>query len=217
MIGMMGAIRLAGMVLCALSGGCATRSAAAVSASTPGSGDASAAPTRDSDRLAYRIRPRDLVQILVYEHPDLSLSVRAGEDGEVLLPLVGAVRAVGRTEQELARELQARLADGYVVRPYVLVSVGEYRDNFWVTGEVTRPGAYRYEHGLTVRKALTLAGGTTARANERRIRLVREGATPTNGTGPGTHGAKPAARTLEPALDDAVQPGDIIVVPAGLL
>jgi polysaccharide export outer membrane protein len=84
-----------------------------------------------------------------------------------------------------------------LINPEVTVSILEYRPLF-VNGEVEKPGGFPFSPGLTVRKAISLAGGFKERANKGRINVVRE-------TDP-----RKASRSID--VDDQVMPGDIITV-----
>jgi len=71
--------------------------------------------------------------------------------------------------------------------------------NFYIYGEVQKPGAYRIERGMTVRQALVVGGGPTVRGTERGLRLYRRG-------------ADAAVTPLSPNLDDAVMLDDVLYV-----
>ncbi|HMU56057.1 MAG TPA: SLBB domain-containing protein [Nitrospira sp.] len=111
----------------------------------------------------YRIGPNDVIRIQVFGEEDLTVEGRVGGDGKLTYPLLGALRVEGRTTDELQRELTTRLADGYVRQPKVSVSIVRHR-NFYVSGEVKTPGGFPFEDGLTVQKAVTMAGGFTEKA-----------------------------------------------------
>lgn len=145
----------------------------------------------------YRVEAEDILNIKVFEEPDLSIEKsRVSSEGTVALPLLGDVSVAGLTTAQIAARVEALLADGYLKKPKVSVSIDEYRQVF-VHGEVKKPGGYSYQEGLTVQKAVVLAGGFTERASRSKITLVRED-TPN----------KPRHVTLT----TAVQPGDIITV-----
>lgn len=72
-------------------------------------------------------------------------------------------------------------------------------ENIFVTGEVRNPGKYSWEKGLTVRQAISIAGGGTLKASLRRVEIIR------NEDG--------AEKTIKPNLSDPVRPNDIIKVP----
>jgi polysaccharide export outer membrane protein len=120
----------------------------------------------------YRIGPNDVVRVQVFGEEDLTVESKVGGDGAINFPLLGAVPVAGKTARELQEFLVIRLAEGYVRSPRVTVLMVRYR-NFYVSGEVKTPGGYPYEAGLTVRKALSLAGGVTEKAETKAISVTR--------------------------------------------
>lgn len=145
----------------------------------------------------YRLGPDDMLSITVFGEPELSLKdTRIGANGRISFPLLGQIPVEGLTVIELEAELTRRLADGYLRRPRVTVSINEYR-LVYVNGEVNRPGGYSYRDGLTVRKAVTLAGGFTERASPGKITLIRE---------------NEHENPHKVDLNDRLHPGDIITV-----
>lgn len=232
----------------------------------------------------YIVGEGDLLEVSVYDHPDLTVTVRVGGNGYIQFPLIGQVKIDGLTVSEVAKEIAKRLADGYIVDPQVSVFIKEFRSkkvtimgevnnpglyelrgtttflellskaggltddagdvatlkrkskgeqvikidlkkliregdtgldiqimdgdsiyvtkagHFYVTGEVKKPDAYRYEEGTTVLKAITMAGGFTDKASTSRVKIVRK------------KGDKEIV--LEKVdMDEPVLPDDIIVVP----
>lgn len=156
---------------------------------------ASPAPAAD-----YVLGPRDVIKITVYDHPDLASTVRVSEDGKITFPLLGEVRAAGETVQSLERRLTTLLADGYLVKPSVSVFVEEFRSVVYVSGEVAKPGSYPFEDGMTLVQAITLAGGFSEKAKQDSVRVTRKGAA--------------GERNERLALEDALKPNDVVVVPA---
>lgn len=120
----------------------------------------------------YRLGPNDVIRIQVLGEDDLTTEGKVGGDGKITFPLLGVLDIQGRTVQQLREELTARLADGYLKQPKVSVSIVRFR-NVYISGEVKTPGGYPYEEGLTVRKAISLAGGLTERAEKRGIKVTR--------------------------------------------
>ncbi len=165
----------------------------------------------------YTIRERDVLKITVYEHPDLSLSVRVSSDGTITFPLIGSIKVSGLTEKDVQEKIRALLADGFIVNPQVSVIVEEYKDFFYVTGEVKKPGAYQYEEGMNVLKAITLAGGFTEKASKRRIKVIRKEQIK-DGIAPGDSEINLSENhhntfEIKVKLEDPVEPNDIIIVP----
>jgi len=113
---------------------------------------------------SYRLGSNDLVHIQVYGEDDLNIESKVDGDGNIQYPLLGVLSVTGKTVRELQDDLTARLAAGYVRNPKVTVYVVRHR-NIYVSGEVKTAGAYPYEEGLTVHKAITMAGGFTDKAS----------------------------------------------------
>ncbi len=145
----------------------------------------------------YKLAADDQISVTVFGEPDLSLAkVRIAPNGTISMPLIGQIRVAGLTAAEVEKKITALLADGYLKKPGVTVSIAEYR-LFYVTGEVKKPGGYGYRDGLTVHKAVSLAGGFSERADQGKITITHEGSTrPVTGV----------------KLTDRVRPGDVINV-----
>lgn len=126
-----------------------------------------------SPDLEYRIGSEDVLEVVVYQDPELSRTVPVRPDGKISLPLLGDVEVSGKTARELARELD-QLFEGYVQSPRVTVIVHEINaPRVYVVGEVAHPGAYPLRGRLDVIQALALAGGLGDFASRGRIVLIR--------------------------------------------
>jgi len=146
----------------------------------------------------YQIGVGDVLSISVFEEEDLSLKeVRVNGAGAISLPLIGEIKARGLTSRQLEELITHLLLDGYLVKPKVTVAILHYR-MFYVHGQVKKPGGYPYVEGLTVQKAIALAGGFTERASESKIQLVLEGRSKD----------KPEMVNISSTVD----PGDVIIV-----
>ncbi len=122
----------------------------------------------------YRIGAGDLISIFVYDEPDLSIEqMRVGSEGSVSFPLIGDVSINGLSAKEIEKRLQTLLLDGYLKNPKVSVAILEFR-LFFISGQVKRPGGYPYVQGLSVRKAIALAGGMTVRGSNKKINKILE-------------------------------------------
>ena len=159
--------------------------------------DSSHASGQAEPHEGYRLGPNDTLRIQVYGEEDLSLETRVEGDGQITYPLLGILHVGGLTIHELQQDLTTRLAAGYLSKPKVTVTVARHR-NFYVGGEVKTPGGYPYEEGLTVQKAITLAGGFTEKSDKRVITVTR------------VHGSQVEILTLEP--DAMVRPDDLVAV-----
>ena len=155
---------------------------------------ASQALAQDS---GYTLSAGDEVAIVVFGQEDLSMDIKLDENGTLNYPLLGAVNARGLTVTELERTITRELSGNYLVNPDVRVSVAEYRQ-VYINGQVNSPGGYDYEPGLTLSKAISLAGGFADKASKERITLTRE----INGQ----------TQLFSMRLTDAVLPGDIIEI-----
>lgn len=146
---------------------------------------------------SYTLSPGDEVSIVVFGQQDLSVSGNIDENGTLNYPLLGAVSAGGLTISQLERSITSSLSAGYLVNPSVTVSIAEYRQVF-INGEVNSPGGFTYKPGLTLDKAIALAGGFSDKASKERIILTRN----VNG--------QSQRYSMRPT--DTVLPGDIIEV-----
>lgn len=115
---------------------------------------------------AYRVGPGDVLEINVYDDPDLSGLTTVQHEGEISFPLLGDITVEGMTVKQVQATLVELLAKDYLVDPQVIVHVTEYRSQ-WVTliGEVIRPGKYYLQGSKSMLDLLTEAGGFTSRAS----------------------------------------------------
>lgn len=187
-------------VLCALAG-CAS------------SGNLPPVPqTADVPQAHYRIGPMDVLNIVVWKEPDLSGPVTVRPDGFVSLPLVGDVKAAGRTPAELSAAAHDALLAKYR-EPYVSVIVtgfqGVYADQIRIVGEAARPQAVAYRQDMTLLDVMIQVGGMTDFADGNNAVLIR-----------GSQNGKQFHIRLTDLLkrgdisaNAAVLPGDIVMVP----
>ncbi|MDR2678806.1 MAG: polysaccharide export protein EpsE [Zoogloeaceae bacterium] len=116
------------------------------------------------DRNDYRLAPGDLIRVLVFQNPDLTLDTRISESGDITYPLVGIVRIGGLSLNDAEMRIANALAAGDFVRsPQVNIVLGQIRGNqVSVLGQVNRPGRYPLEtFNLRVSDFLAMAGGIT--------------------------------------------------------
>jgi len=108
--------------------------------------------------------PDDLIEIKVYQQPDLETRARIAMDGTVTIPLLGAITVNGMSVEEARAKIHDLLAKDYLVKPQVSVTVVEYAKRvFTILGEVQRPGTYEIPTGepFNLLQAIALAGGYT--------------------------------------------------------
>jgi polysaccharide export outer membrane protein len=109
----------------------------------------------------YKLGSDDLVSVSVFDHPELSTSVRISKSGNITFPLLGQVPASGLSTRELEELLNRRLAEGgYVRNPQVAVLVTDYQSQkVSVMGQVNKPGEYALTKAVKVLNLLAQAGG----------------------------------------------------------
>lgn len=145
----------------------------------------------------YQLDSGDQLRVVVFGQRDLTNSYKVDADGNISMPLIGTVRARGRTPQQVETAVTSSLAQGYLRSPSVSVEIETHRP-FFVLGEVGTPGKFDYVNELTGRRAVAMAGGFTPRAVEREVEISRV-----------VDGAVVEARV---PLDYPVRPGDTVRV-----
>ena len=121
---------------------------------------ARAEPRAGSSADGYRLGPRDLVQVTVFEVPELNVERRVTDNGMINLPLIGDITAGGLTPDELGERLKALLESKYVQRASTNVEIREYRSRpISVIGAVKQPGSLAFSGRWTLLEAITAAGG----------------------------------------------------------
>jgi protein involved in polysaccharide export with SLBB domain len=128
-----------------------------------------------SDALStYRLNSGDVISIRVFGEDDFNREkIRLTDAGTVSFPVLGEIPMLGRTVGEIEQLVTDRLKGRYLVNPRVSVWIDEYR-SFFVNGMVEKPGAYPFQPGLNVRKAISIAGGLKERASVNKIFMVRD-------------------------------------------
>lgn len=156
-----------------------------------------AAGARAQADATYALGPGDTILIKVFGEEDLSMKLVIGDSGKLNYPFLGELQVSGITVKQLEALIATGLRGDYLLNPDVTVTMEGYRP-FYVNGEVKKPGGYPYHPGLTLQKAIALAGGFTERASRTKIAVA-----------PATD---PNAEPRVMGLNDSIQPGDVITV-----
>lgn len=161
----------------------------------------------------YLVGPGDVLNVVVWRSPELSVTVPVRPDGRITTPLVEDVQASGKTTTQLAREIEHVLTR-YVQSPVVTVIVtsfaGPYSQQIRVVGEAAKPQALPYRENMTLLDVMIAVGGITDFAAGNRASILR------------TEGGK--TRQFGVLLSDLIRggdlsanvemrPGDVLVIP----
>ena len=165
----------------------------------------------------YQMAMGDQVQITVWKNPELSVSEPIRPDGKIAVPLVGDVRAAGKTPEQLAADIKRELG-GYIKNPNVTVTLTsleghEFLSRIRVTGSVGSDTSMQYQQGMTALDAVLQAGSIDDFADANNTRLYRR--------------TEDGAATYDIRLKDIMEkgdmttnvfllPGDVITVPERL-
>jgi polysaccharide biosynthesis/export protein len=124
------------------------------------------AETRERQTGDYRIGPQDLLDINIFEAPELNRTVRVSENGEVSLPLLGGIHVVRLTARELENTLAAKLRE-FLKDPHVSVMVTAIESHpVSVIGEVNKPGVFQVRGSKTLLEMLSMAQGLAPEAGD---------------------------------------------------
>lgn len=156
----------------------------------------------------YRIGPLDMLEVSVFQVPDLSKTVQVNSGGQIALPLIGTVVAGGKTVSELESTIAAKLQASYLQSPQVSVFVKEATSQrVTVDGAVLKPGLVPLTGQTTLLQTIAISGGLDKGADPSGIVVFRN-----------VQGKRMAAKFDLAAIrsgkaeDPIVYGGDVIVV-----
>ena len=130
-------------------------------------------PLPDASSTAYILGSGDKMRIITFGEDQLTGEFSISDSGNVAIPLLGVIHAAGMSPDQLGRRVAQTLKDKKLFSdPSVSVEVIRYRPIF-VLGEVSKPGEYPYQPGMTMLTAVAVAGGFTYRAVEQYASDVR--------------------------------------------
>lgn len=162
----------------------------------------------------YLIGPLDVVNIIVWRNPELSMSVTVRPDGKISTPLVEDMPALGRDPSDLARDLEKALSKNLrdpVVTVVVTGFQGVSSEQIRIVGEATKPQAIPYRQNMTLLDVMIQVGGLTDFADGNAAVLVR-----------GKDAGKQYSVRLKDLLKRGdisanvdVRPGDVLIIPQG--
>jgi len=156
------------------------------------------AAARVSALSSYKLAAGDVISIRVLGEDEFTREkIRLTDAGTISFPAIGEIKVLGRTVGDLEAIVVGGLKGRILVNPKVSVQIDEYRP-FYVNGMVDKPGGYPFQPGLTVRKAVSLAGGFKERASPNKIFVIRED--------------DPSQRAQKVDLNTFIGPGDILTV-----
>jgi len=189
-----------------------TLASCAFAAPPPQPAPAAAVPLPSQVSPDYLIGPGDVLQVFVWQNPELTVTVPVRPDGKISTPLDEDMPAVGKTPSQLARDVEKVLSE-YVRSPRVNVIVTVPASAFSqvkVIGQVLKPAAVPYREGMTVLDALLAVGGLGNFAAGNRAHIVRM-----------VNGKETEIRVrLEALVNNGdmsqnlpLRPGDVLVVP----
>ncbi len=169
-------IRSAVVFVCvALLAACSSDAGGPAATATAGQGFTATAATAASTPADYRLSTGDLLDVSVFQVPDLTKSVQVDAAGLISLPLIGQVKAGGRTTHELENQIAAKLKARYLQSPQVSVflksSAGQQVS---VDGAVRTPGTYAIQGQLSLSQVLARAGGASDVADTTGILVFRD-------------------------------------------
>jgi polysaccharide export outer membrane protein len=161
----------------------------------------------------YRLGPGDTLQVFVWNHPELTVTVPVRPDGMISTPLIAGVPAEGKTATQLAKDLETALAE-YVRNPTVSVMVtsfvGAYADQIRVVGQASEPRALPYRANMTLLDVMIAVGGLAEFAAGNRAVLVRQENGQTIRT---TVRLRDLLDKGDISANMPMRPGDVLIIP----
>ena len=167
----------------------------------------------DLRKQEYVLGPSDVLHISVWRNPELSGDTTVRPDGTISLPLVGDLRAAGRTPGQVRAELVQRMAtfikEEAAIVTVVVAGINSYR--FVISGNVERPGAYASTHYVTVVEGIALAGGPNRFGSPENTVIIRSD--PTRGVRRIPIDYPAILSGARPEQNLPLVPGDTVYVP----
>jgi polysaccharide export outer membrane protein len=157
---------------------------------------------------SYLIGPQDVLDIAVFQAPELSKTVLVANDGAINLPLVGQIPAAGKSPSELERDVERRLNARFLKSAQVTITVKEYNSQrITVEGAVRSPGVHPWRGSETLMQVIATSGGIDSNVASNDIVVFRT-----------INGARTVTRYDFAAIhsgaeaDPRLEPGDVVAV-----
>lgn len=172
----------------------------------------SAPATSSSGEYRYLIGPGDVVNIVVFRNPELSMSVPVRPDGTITAPLAEDIQALGKDATTLAREIEKSLAK-FIREPAVTVIVttfvGPYSEQIRVVGEATRPQVLPFRKQMTLLDVMIAVGGVTDFADGNGATILRAA----DGNKQYSVRIKDLLKRGDVSANVEMRPGDVVIIP----
>ncbi len=160
----------------------------------------------------YRIGPGDMVNIVVWRNPELSMSVPVRPDGKLASALVEDLPAIGKDPTTLARDIEKALSK-FIRDPVVTVVVtnfvGPYSEQIRVVGEAAKPQILSYRQNMTLLDVMIAVGGMTDFADGNHATILR------TAEGNKQYGVriKDLIKRGDVSANVEMKPGDVVIIP----
>lgn len=165
-----------------------------------------------SEDYKYLIGPGDVLNIVVWRNPDLSVTVPVRPDGKIAAPLVEDLPAQGKTATELSRDIEKELSKFIrdpVVNVVVTAFVGPYSEQIRVVGEVGRPQVLFYKNKMTLLDVMIAVGGMTDFADGNKASILRT----SEGNKQYSVRIKDLIKRGDVSANVEMKPGDVLIIP----
>lgn len=132
-------------------------------------------PDAEGTSPDYLLAPMDVVEVSVFEAPNLSRTAQVSASGHISLPLIKEVKASGKTTDQLQKEIATRLQKDFMQSPQVFVAVKEYNSKrVTVDGAVKQPGIVSLKGEMTLVQVIASAGGLNEMGSPSGVYILRK-------------------------------------------
>ena len=165
-----------------------------------------------SDNYNYLIGPGDMLNIVVWRNPELSMEVPVRPDGKIASPLIEDLPAQGKNPTALARDIEGALGK-FIRDPVVTVVVtsfvGPYSEQIRVVGEAAKPQILPYRQKMTLLDVMIAVGGLTDFADGNASSILRTA----DGSKQYSVRIKDLIKRGDVSANVEMAPGDVLIIP----